>query len=52
MLDKAYAMWKFPLGLAEDIETYAESPEGWVTPVLTEPFDEGVKGTIGTPRKK
>ena len=52
MLDKAYAMWKFPLGLAEDIETYAESPEGWVTPVLTEPFDEGVKETIGTPRKK
>jgi hypothetical protein len=52
MLDKTYAMWKFPLGLSDDIETYVESPEGWVVPVLTEPFDEGVKGAIGTPKKK
>ena len=52
MIDKAFAMWKFPLGLEESIETYAETPEGWVTPVLTEPFDEGVKGAIGTPKKK
>jgi len=52
MLDKTYAMWKFPLGLSDEFETYAESPEGWVTPVLTEPFDEGVKGAIGTPKKK
>ncbi len=52
MLDKTYAMWKFPLGLSDDFETYAESPEGWVTPVLTEPFDEGVKGAIRTPKKK
>ncbi len=51
-LDALRAMLKRPLGLKEDMETYAESPEGWVAPVLTEPFEEGVRGTIPTPKKK
>jgi hypothetical protein len=51
-LDALYAMLKRPLGLTEDIETYTESPEGWIVPILTEPFEEGVKGAIGTPKKK
>ncbi len=51
-LDALYAMLKRPLGLTEDIETYVESPEGWIVPILTEPFEEGVKGAIGAPKKK
>ncbi len=51
-LDALYAMLKKPLGLSEDAETYPESPDGWITPILTEPFEEGVKGAIGGGRKK
>jgi hypothetical protein len=52
MLDAASNNLKYPLGLEEAIETYAESPEGWVVPLLTEPFEEGVKGAIGGVKKK
>jgi len=52
VLDRTYAAWKHPLGLSDGFETYAESPEGWIVPILTEPFEEGVKGAIGTPKKK
>jgi len=51
-LDRTYNMLKYPLGIADDIETFAESPDGWVVPILTEPFEEGVKGAIGAPKKK
>jgi hypothetical protein len=51
-LDALYAMLTHPLGLHEDAETYAESPDGWITPILTEPFEEGVKGAIANPKKK
>ena len=51
-LDALYAMLTHPLGLREEAETYAESPEGWITPILTEPFEEGVKGSIANPKKK
>ena len=46
-LDGRYDMLKYPLAVKEDIETYKESPEGWVVPILTEPFEEGVKGATG-----
>jgi hypothetical protein len=45
-------MLKYPLSIMESIETYAESPEGWVTPILTEPFEEGVERAIGGKKKK
>ncbi len=51
-LDSAYKMLKYPVGIMDDIETYAESPDGWIVPILTEPFEEGVKGAIGGPKKK
>jgi len=51
-LDTAYKMLKYPVGIMDDIETYAESPDGWIVPILTEPFEEGVKGAIGGPKKK
>jgi len=51
-LDALFAMLKKPLGLSEDAETYPESPDGWITPILTEPFEEGVKGAIGGGKKK
>jgi hypothetical protein len=46
-LDGRFNALKFPLAVSEDIETYKESPEGWVVPILTEPFEEGVKGATG-----
>ncbi len=46
-LDSRYDALKYPLAVKEDIETYKESPEGWVVPILTEPFEEGVKGATG-----
>lgn len=46
-LDARYNALKFPLAVSEDIETFRESPEGWVVPILTEPFEEGVKGATG-----
>ena len=49
-LDRRFGELKYPLAVMEDLETYKESPEGWVVPILTEPFEEGVKGaTGGTP---
>jgi hypothetical protein len=50
--DTLFNMLKYPLGVMESIETYAESPEGWVTPILTEPFEEGVEQAIGGKKKK
>ncbi len=46
-LDGRFNELKWPLAVREDIETYKESPEGWVVPILTEPFEEGVKGATG-----
>ena len=46
-LDGWFNALKHPLAVSEDIETYKESPEGWVVPILTEPFEEGVKGATG-----
>ncbi len=46
-LDRHSEALKYPLAVREDIETYKESPEGWVVPILTEPFEEGVKGATG-----
>jgi hypothetical protein len=45
-------MMKHPLAVFESLETYAETPEKWVAPILTEPFEEGVKGAIGGKKKK
>jgi hypothetical protein len=46
-LDGRSEALKYPVAVREDIETYKESPEGWVVPILTEPFEEGVKGATG-----
>ncbi|MFQ6070371.1 MAG: hypothetical protein ACE5LC_07580 [Candidatus Aminicenantales bacterium] len=46
-LDEYFSMIKYPLKIMENIETYPESPRGWLVPILTEPFDEGVKKAIG-----
>ena len=46
-LDRQFNALKYPLAVREDIETFAESPEGWVVPILTEPFEEGVKDAKG-----
>jgi len=52
-LDRRYAELEPPLAVLENIETFKESPEGWVIPILTEPFEEGIKGaTGGAPRRK
>lgn len=42
---------KHPLSVMESIETFTESPEGWVVPILTEPFEEGVTGAVGKQKK-
>lgn len=52
ILDNYYNMYKYSLGIHEILETYPESPEGWLVPILTEPFDEGVEGAIGGKKKK
>jgi hypothetical protein len=46
-LDGWFNVLGTPLAVMEDIETYKESPEGWIVPILTEPFEEGVKGATG-----
>ncbi len=46
-LDARFNALKQPLAVSEDIETFKESPEGWVVPILTEPFEEGVRGATG-----
>jgi hypothetical protein len=52
VVDKTFVMLKSPLSISESIETYLESPEGWIVPILTEPFEEGVKDAIGGEKKK
>jgi hypothetical protein len=51
-LDRYFNMLRFPVAIKDDIETYAESPEGWVVPILTEPFEEGVKSALGGKERK
>jgi hypothetical protein len=46
-LDARYNALRWPLAVHEAIETFAESPEGWVVPILTEPFEEGVRDAKG-----
>jgi hypothetical protein len=50
--DSYFNMLKYPLSIFEEMETYPESPEGWLVPILTEPFEEGVKQAIGGKKKK
>jgi hypothetical protein len=52
VLDGTYRALKHPLAVRDVIETYPESPEGWLAPHLTEPFEEGVEGTLGGKKKK
>jgi hypothetical protein len=52
LVDALFGALKHPLSIMESIETYAESPEGWVAPILTEPFEEGVEQAIGGKKKK
>ena len=51
-LDRYYDMLKYPVAMKDDLETFAESPEGWVVPILTEPFEEGVKSALGGKERK
>ncbi|MEW5901581.1 MAG: hypothetical protein AB1715_08990, partial [Acidobacteriota bacterium] len=51
-VDELFAMLKHPLSVQESIETYAESPHGWVVPILTEPFEEGVEQAVGGKKKR
>jgi len=50
--EKYFNMYKHPLSIAEVIETYPESPEGWLVPILTEPFEEGVEDALKGKEKK
>ncbi len=52
IISKNYHMFKYPLHITEIMETYPESPEGWLVPILTEPFDEGVDGALKGKKKK
>lgn len=52
ILDEYYRMYKHPLWIHEVIETYPESPDAWLEPILTEPFDEGVKDSVGGKKKR
>jgi hypothetical protein len=51
-LDRYFDMLKYPVAIKDDMETFAESPEGWVVPILTEPFEEGVKSALGGKERK
>lgn len=42
------ALLTAPLGTRVFLDTDARTPKSWVVPILTEPFDEGVEGAIGT----
>ena len=50
-VNAAFDSLKHPLSVIESIETFIESPEGWVVPILTEPFEEGVHGAVGQQKK-
>jgi hypothetical protein len=50
-VDGTYNSLKHPVSVRESIETFLESPEGWVVPILTEPFEEGVTGAVGKQKK-
>jgi len=50
-VDGLYNVLKHPASVEESIETFLESPEGWVVPILTKPFEEGVAGAVGKQKK-
>lgn len=51
-IKNSYTMFKNPLHIKEVIETFPESPEGWLVPILTEPFEEGVKDALKGKKEK
>ncbi len=51
-IKKSYTMFKNPLHIKEVIETFPESPEGWLVPILTESFEEGVADALKGKKKK
>jgi hypothetical protein len=50
--ERVYQMLKYPVSVLGSIETFAQSPEGWVVPILVEPFEEGVEDAVGGKKKK
>lgn len=50
-VDRLFEDLKHPVSVLESLETFRESPEGWVVPILTEPFEEGVRDAVGKPKK-
>jgi hypothetical protein len=51
-IEDFYAMLRNPLHIEEIMETFPESPEGWLVPILTEPFEEGVEDALKGKKKK
>lgn len=51
-IQNSYTMLKNPLRIEEIMGTFPESPEGWLVPILTEPFEEGVKDALKGKKKK
>ena len=51
-IEDYYTMFKNPLHIEEIMETFPESPEGWLVPILTEPFEEGVEDALKGKKKK
>ena len=52
MLETTDRLLRNPLHVSYHLDTDNRNNTGWVIPVLVEPFDEGVKGAVGTEKHK
>jgi len=46
-IEKLTKQLNAPLHVMEWMATDKRAPEGWIMPILTAPFDEGVAGQVG-----
>jgi len=50
-IEKLNKQLRAPLHVMEWMPTHERAPKGWIMPILTMPFDEGVAGQIGSQKE-
>ena len=51
-IEKLNKQLRAPLHVMEWMPTHERAPKGWIMPILTMPFDEGVAGQIGSQKEE
>ena len=51
MLENTDTVLRHPLHVSYYLDTDNRNNTGWIVPILTEPFEEGVEGAVGKEKR-